>query len=327
MTVLVTGGAGYIGSHMVLALADANEKVVVVDNFVTGFDWAVDPRATLIKADASDQTRMTEIMKEHQIDAIVHFAGSIVVPESVTNPLKYYGNNTVTSRNLIASAVDAGVKNFIFSSTAAVYGMTGLEPVFEDTTLLPLSPYGRSKLMTEMMLADAAAAHPIKFGILRYFNVAGADAQGRAGQSSKESTHLIKVAAEAALGKRDHMSVFGQDYDTPDGTCVRDYIHVSDLVSAHQLLLTHLRDDGDSITLNCGYGKGFSVHEVINEVKAITGVDFEVRMADRRAGDPPAIVAGAKRIRELGWQPEFESLSTIVQSAYDWEKYLSTRNR
>lgn len=327
MTVLVTGGAGYIGSHMVLALTDANEKVVVIDNFVTGFDWAVDPRATLIEADAGDQERMTAIMKEHEIDAVVHFAGSIVVPESVTNPMKYYGNNTVTSRNLIAAAIDANVKHFIFSSTAAVYGMTGLAPVFEEMPLQPLSPYGRSKLMTEMMLADAAAAHPMTFGILRYFNVAGADAKGRAGQSSKESTHLIKIAAEAALGKRDHMSVFGQDYETPDGTCIRDYIHVSDLVDAHQLLLTYLRNGGNNITLNCGYGKGFSVNEVITEVKSITGVDFEVRMAERRAGDPPAIVAGAKRIRELGWKPEFESLSTIVQTAYDWEKHLSTRNR
>jgi UDP-glucose 4-epimerase len=327
MTVLVTGGAGYIGSHMVLALCDAGEETLVVDNLSTGHDWAVDGRASFVQADVGDQDIMTRLIKEHGVKSIVHFAGSIVVPESVTNPLKYYGNNTVTSRNLIAAAVESGVENFVFSSTAAVYGMTGLDPVFEDVPLNPLSPYGRSKLMTEMMLADTAAAHPIKYGILRYFNVAGADTGKRSGQSSEMATHLIKVAAEAATGKRTEMSIFGEDYETPDGTCIRDYVHVSDLVSAHMLLLKHLRNGGESTTLNCGYGRGFSVREVIEQVKLTTGTDFQVNMASRRAGDPPAIVAGAKRIRDMGWTPEHESLETIVETAVAWEKHLQTRNR
>ena len=265
---------------------------------------------------------------KHKITEIVHFAGSIVVPESVTDPLKYYGNNTATSRSLIEAAVKHGVKHMVFSSTAAVYGMTGLEPVDEETPLNPMSPYGRSKLMTEMMLRDVAAAHPLTYGALRYFNVAGADPKKRSGQSSPLATHLIKVACQAALGKRPYVEIFGTDYPTPDGTGVRDYIHVTDLVEAHALLLAYLREGGASTTLNCGYGRGYSVREVIDTVHAVSGVDFAVREAPRRAGDPPAIVAGAQKVRDLlGWQPEHADLNEIVASAYDWERYLLTRNR
>ena len=328
MTVLVTGGAGYIGSHMVLALCDSGERVVVLDDLSTGFDWAVDGRATLIAGKIGDMELVGRLIAEHDVDAIVHFAGSIVVPESVTDPLKYYGNNTAASRNLIEAAVKGGVKYFIFSSTAAVYGNTGSEAVSEDAVLKPESPYGRSKLMTEMMLADVAAAHPLKFGVLRYFNVAGADPGRRSGQSSPVATHLIKVAAQAALGQRKSMSIFGTDFPTPDGTGVRDYIHVTDLAKAHRLLLDYLRGGGESVTLNCGYGRGFSVREVIDTVKAVSGVDFEVVEGPRRAGDPAAIVAKADRLRSvLGWVPEHQPLEEIVSTALTWERYLATRNR
>ncbi|HEY8595996.1 MAG TPA: UDP-glucose 4-epimerase GalE [Devosiaceae bacterium] len=327
MAVLVTGGAGYIGSHMVLRLADAGEAVVVLDNLTTGFDWAVDSRATLVEGNVADAALVGELIARHSIDAIIHFAGSIVVPESVENPLKYYRNNTAASRDLIEAAVKGGVKHFVFSSTAAVYGMTGLEPVFEDSLLNPLSPYGRSKLMTEMMLADVAAAHDFTYGALRYFNVAGADPKGRSGQSTARATHLIKVACQAALGERASMQIFGTDFDTPDGTGVRDYIHVTDLVEAHALLLAHLRNGGESQTLNCGYGRGYSVRQVIDTVKSVSGVDFKVEESPRRAGDPAAIVAGADRVREvLGWKPAHEALPEIVKSAYDWEQGLLRRN-
>ncbi len=328
MTVLVTGGAGYIGSHMVLRLADAGEQVVVLDNLVTGFDWAIDGRASFVQGNAGDTGFVVDLITKHKISEIVHFAGSIVVPESVVDPLKYYGNNTATSRSLIEAAVKGGVKHMVFSSTAAVYGMTGLEPVDEDTPLSPMSPYGRSKLMTEMMLRDVSAAHPLSYGALRYFNVAGADPKKRSGQSSPAATHLIKVACQAALGTRDHVEIYGTDYPTPDGTGVRDYIHVTDLVEAHALLLAYLRSGGTSTTLNCGYGRGFSVRQVIETVRRVSGVDFEVREAPRRAGDPPAIVASAQKVRDLlGWQPVHADLDEIVASAYDWERYLLTRNR
>jgi UDP-glucose 4-epimerase len=328
MTVLVTGGAGYIGSHMALRLADGGEQVVVLDNLTTGFDWAIDPRATFVTGNAGDMEFVGDVLQTHKISEIVHFAGSIVVPESVTDPLKYYANNTATSRSLIEAAVKGGVKHMVFSSTAAVYGMTGLDPVAEDTQLNPMSPYGRSKLMTEMMLADVAAAHPLTYGALRYFNVAGADPKRRSGQSSPTATHLIKVACQAALGSRSFMEIFGTDYPTPDGTCVRDYIHVTDLVEAHALLLTYLRQGGASTTLNCGYGRGYSVRQVIDTVKKVSGVDFAVKEAPRRAGDPPAIVAGAQKVRALlGWQPAHDDLDEIVTSAYAWEQYLLTRNR
>ncbi|HCY54934.1 MAG TPA: UDP-glucose 4-epimerase GalE, partial [Oceanicaulis sp.] len=292
MTVLVTGGAGYIGAHMTLALLDAGEHVVVLDNLVTGFDWAVDKRATFVLGDAGDMGLVSRLITEHSITDIIHFAGSVVVPESVTDPLKYYANNTAASRNLIETAASNGVERFIFSSTAAVYGMAGNEPVSEDAPLAPLSPYGRSKLMTEWMLADLAATGAMDYGVLRYFNVAGADPQGRAGQSTANATHLIKAACQAGVGVRERLDLFGTDYPTRDGTCIRDYIHVSDLVEAHAVVLGHLRGGAGSVTLNCGYGRGASVREVIDTVKAVSGVDFEVREADRRPGDPAAIVAG-----------------------------------
>jgi UDP-glucose 4-epimerase len=328
MAVLVTGGAGYIGSHMALRLCDAGETVVVLDNLTTGFDWAVDGRATLVQGAAGDMDLVGRLIKEYDIREIVHFAGSIVVPESVVDPLKYYANNTATSRNLIEAAVKGGVRHFVFSSTAAVYGMTGLDPVVEDTPLSPMSPYGRSKLMTEMMLADVAAAHPITYGVLRYFNVAGADPKGRSGQSTPFATHLIKVACQTALGQREAMDIFGSDYPTPDGTCVRDYIHVTDLIEAHALLVGYLRDGGASTTLNCGYGRGYSVREVVDTVKSVSGIDFTVRQSPRRAGDPPAIVAGADKVRSLlGWRPRYDDLNGIVKNALDWEQHLQVRNR
>jgi UDP-glucose 4-epimerase len=328
MTVLVTGGAGFIGSHMVHRLCDEGSKVVVLDNLTTGFDWAIPDAARLIKGDIGDETIVSEIISDHAIEAIVHFAGSIIVPESVADPLGYYLNNTVKSRGLIASAVAGGVKNFIFSSTAAVYGAPEIMPVTESTPQLPVSPYGSSKLMTEIMLRDTAAAHDFRYVALRYFNVAGADPKGRTGQSTKGATHLIKVACEAAQGKRTHLDVFGTDYDTPDGTCIRDYIHVSDLVMAHSDALAYLRDGGPATVMNCGYSRGFSVLEVIESVKRVSGVDFDVRLAERRPGDPPQIVAASDLIRKtLNWQPEHEDLDTIVRHALDWEATLAKRNR
>lgn len=328
MTVLVTGGAGYIGSHMVLRLADAGQAVVVLDNLTTGFDWAIDHRATFVEGNAGDIELVGKLIAAHGITEIVHFAGSIVVPESVSDPLKYYANNTATSRNLIEAAVKGGVKHFIFSSTAAVYGNAGLEPVAETSQLMPESPYGRSKLMTELMLADVAAAHPLTYGVLRYFNVAGADPRKRSGQSSPTATHLIKVASQAALGQRPSMGIFGTDFPTPDGTGVRDYIHVSDLVEAHALLLDYLRKGGASVTMNCGYGRGFSVRDVVRTVKAVSGVDFKVVEEPRRAGDPASIVARADKVRQvLGWKPAHEDLTEIVDAALNWERYLATRNR
>jgi len=328
MTVLVTGGAGYIGSHMALRLGDAGEPTVVLDNLTTGFDWAVDHRATLVQGDAGDMEFVGKLIATHKITEIIHFAGSIVVPESVTDPLKYYRNNTATSRNLLEAAVKGGVERFIFSSTAAVYGMTGLAPVEETTPLSPMSPYGRSKLMTEWMLADVAAAHPIKYGVLRYFNVAGADPKKRSGQSTPLATHLIKVASQTALGQRPKMDIFGTDYPTPDGTCIRDYIHVTDLIEAHKLLLDHLRGGGESTTLNCAYGQGYSVRQVVDTVKSVSGVDFRVDEGPRRAGDPASITATGEKVRaQLGWAPQHASLREMVQTALDWERYLMTRNR
>src|SRR5690554_538635 len=328
MAVLVTGGAGYIGSHMVLSLADAGETVVVLDNLTTGFDWAIDGRAVLEEGDAGDVDFVVGLIQKHGITEIVHFAGSIVVPESVSNPLKYYGNNTATSRSLLEAAVKGGVKHFIFSSTAAVYGMTGLAPVVETTPLNPMSPYGRSKLMTEWMLADVAAAHPMTFGVLRYFNVAGADPGRRSGQSTPLATHLIKVACQTALGQREKMDIFGTDYETPDGTCVRDYIHVTDLIAAHALLLNHLRKGGDSTTLNCAYGRGYSVREVVEMVRDVSGVNLRADEGPRRAGDPASITATGEKVRKLlGWVPQHDDLTEIVASASAWEKHLMLRNR
>ena len=327
MAVLVTGGAGFIGSHMVLALTDAGEDVLVLDNLSTGFSWAVAPAARLVEGDIGDEGLLDRVMGRERIDAIIHFAGSIVVPDSVSDPLGYYLNNTVKSRALIAAAVRHRVPRFVFSSTAAVYGNPGNEPVFEEATLRPISPYGTSKLMTEWMLRDSHAAYGIQYAALRYFNVAGADPKGRSGQSTPRATHLIKVACQTVLGTRPQLDVFGTDYDTPDGTCIRDYIHVTDLVAAHLDALTHLRKGGDSGVFNCGYGKGYSVLEVIRAVEKAAGRKLNVKLAGRRAGDPAAIVAGARKVREvLGWTPRHENLDTIVASALAWEEHLQRRN-
>jgi UDP-glucose 4-epimerase len=328
MTVLVTGGAGYIGSHMVHALADAGERVVVLDNLSTGFDWAVAKGVPVIVGETGDQALVAKLLAEHAVDAVIHFAASIVVPDSVRDPLGYYRNNTVNSRALIETAIKGGVRRFIFSSTAAVYGNPTRVPVSEDDATIPMSPYGSSKLMTETMLRDAGAAHGLQHVILRYFNVAGADPRGRSGQSTKAATHLIKVAVETALGLRPKIEVFGTDYDTPDGTCIRDYIHVSDLVRAHSDALAYLRNGGASVTLNCGYGRGFSVLEVIDTVKRVSAVDFKVDLAGRRPGDPARIVAASDRIRAaLGWHPQVNDLQTIVAHALAWERKLATRSR
>ncbi|MBA4130306.1 MAG: UDP-glucose 4-epimerase GalE [Hyphomicrobium sp.] len=324
MAVLVTGGAGFIGSHMVLALLDAGERVVVLDNLSTGFRWAIPPAATLVVGDVGDQDLVRTVIRKYGVKAIVHFAGSIVVPESVADPLGYYNNNTVKSRALMEAAVATGIRHFIFSSTAAVYGNPLENPVSETATPAPMSPYGWSKLMTEVMLADAARAHDFRYVALRYFNVAGADPKGRSGQSTPRATHLIKVACETALGQRTHMDVFGTDYPTDDGTCVRDYIHVSDLIRAHVAALDYLRTGGKSDVFNCGYSKGFSVLEVIDAVKRVSGVNFDVRLSPRRAGDPAAIVAGSQKIRDaLGWQPRNDDLDEIVGHALAWEDQLA----
>lgn len=326
-TVLVTGGAGYIGSHAVLALLDAGWRVVVIDNLVTGFDWAVDKRAALVVAAIEDEGTVRAAMREHGVTAVMHFAGSVVVPESVVDPLKYYRNNTAASRSLIESAVAEGVKHFLFSSTAATYGIPEQVPIREDSPKSPINPYGMSKLMTEIMLKDVAAAHPINYCALRYFNVAGADPQGRSGQSTAGATHLIKIAAEAATGKRGHVSVFGTDFATPDGTGVRDYIHVTDLAAAHvdALDLLIARPD-ENHTLNAGYGKGFSVLQVLDAVDRVTNMTIERRMEGRRAGDPDALVADNSAIlAALPWRPKHDDLDGIVRDALAWERKLSER--
>ncbi|MFN4010123.1 MAG: UDP-glucose 4-epimerase GalE [Pannonibacter sp.] len=328
MTVLITGGAGYIGSHMVRCLLDAGETPLVVDNLVTGFDWLVPEGVPFIQADVGDVGRMEQILKEHAVEAVIHFAGSVVLPESVSNPLKYYRNNTAVSRNVIEACVNAGVDKFIFSSTAAVYGDPDEVPVREDAPLRPQSPYGLSKLMTELMLKDVAAAHPFRYTALRYFNVAGADPQGRTGQATLNATNLIKIACETALGKRDHMTIFGTDYPTIDGTGVRDYIHVWDLVEAHRLALLRLRAGGGSVVMNCGYGKGSSVRQVIDAVQAASGATFDVRLGERRPGDMPEVLAANDVIlRELNWEPKHQDLNVIVRHALDWEAALARRNR
>ena len=326
-SVLVTGGAGYIGSHAVLALLDAGWRVVVVDNLVTGFAWAVDDRATLIEADVADDDAVRAAIREHDVRAIMHFAGSVVVPESVSDPLKYYRNNTAASRALIESAVACDVPHFIFSSTAATYGIPDSKTVSEDTPTRPINPYGMSKLMTEYMLRDVAAAHPMNYCALRYFNVAGADPQGRSGQSTAGATHLIKVAVEAALGKRGHVSVFGTDFDTPDGTGVRDYIHVTDLAAAHVLALEALMAKPEqNYMLNCGYGRGFSVLEVLDAVDRVTNMTIERRIEGRRAGDPDSLISDNRAIMaEFPWQPRHADLTQIVTHALAWERKLSER--
>jgi UDP-glucose 4-epimerase len=327
MSVLVTGGAGYIGSHMVLELLEAGETVIVLDNLSTGFWWAVPSNVTLVKGDMGDEALMSKTITDHNITSIIHFAAKIVVPESVADPLTYYLNNTAKTRQVLECAVKGGVKNFIFSSTAAVYGDVSAEPVAEDNELNPVSPYGRSKLMTEWMLQDTAFAHGLNYVILRYFNVAGADPKGRVGQSTPNATHLIKVACQAALGDRPSLDIFGTDYPTPDGTCLRDYIHVCDLAKAHMDALRYLRAGGKSDVFNCGYGNGLSVQKIANVVKKVSKVDFKVNLSPRRPGDPPAIIAKADKIRTtLGWQPKYDNVETIVEAAFAWEKHLKTRN-
>ncbi|TAM95044.1 MAG: UDP-glucose 4-epimerase GalE [Rhizobiaceae bacterium] len=328
MAVLVSGGAGYIGSHMVWKLVDEGEDVVVIDRLSTGFDWAVAGKAELVVADIADQALVEDTMRRHNVDAVIHFAGSIIVPESVADPLGYYLNNTVKSRALIESAVRCGVPHFVFSSTAAVYGSPERIPIREDEPKLPESPYGSSKLMTEIMLRDASAAHGLAYTALRYFNVCGADPKMRTGQSTRGATHLIKVACEVATGKRPFMEVFGTDYPTPDGTCIRDYIHVTDLVNAHYLALGRMRSGGASLVANCGYQHGYSVLEVIAAVERVVGRKLDVRMGGRRPGDAIAIVANVERCRsELGWEPAYDDLDTIVSHALQWEETLRRRNR
>ncbi len=327
MKILVTGGAGYIGSHAVLALQDAGWPVVVLDNLVTGFRWAVPEGVAFVEGDVADIALVGHAIAEHGVGAILHFAGSVVVPESVADPLKYYRNNTAASRALIEAAVAGGVHHFIFSSTAATYGTPETVPIAEDAPTRPINPYGMSKLMTERMLADVSAAHPLNHVVLRYFNVAGADPAGRSGQSTAGATHLIKIAVEAALGKRDRVAVFGTDYATPDGTGVRDYIHVSDLAAAHvdalEWLVAH---PAESATMNCGYGRGYSVLEVLDEVDRVTNLTLERHMAPRRAGDPAELVADNARIlATLPWRPKRDDLATIVADALAWERHLAER--
>jgi len=326
MAILVTGGAGYIGSHTVLELIAAGEKVVVLDNLSTGFRSAVPDDVPLIVGDFGDEDLVTELLAKHDVEAIIHFAAKIVVPDSLADPLGYYLNNTAMARTLLACAVDCGVKHFIFSSTAAVYGEPVQVPVSESETLKPMSPYGRSKLMVEWMFEDTAKAHNLSYVVLRYFNVAGADPQGRIGQSTRNATHLIKVAVQTALGRRAGMEVFGTDYPTPDGSCLRDYIQVTDLARAHVDALNYLRAGGGNLTCNVGYARGYSVLDVIDVVKKVSGVDFPVRRSGRRPGDPAAIVAANDRIRaELGWTPQHDNLSEIVRQALDWERRLHNR--
>jgi UDP-glucose 4-epimerase len=326
MSVLVTGGAGYIGGHMTLGLFDAGETVVVLDNLSSGFVWAVPESAKLIVGDTGDADLVARLIAEHRVDAVAHFAAKIVVPESVDDPLGYYLNNTSNARTLIETAIKGGVKSFIFSSTAAVYGETSSETVSEDNPLAPISPYGRSKLMVEWMLQDASRAHDFRYVALRYFNVAGADPAGRLGQSTPKATHLIKRGVQTALGIHPMLEIFGQDYPTRDGTCLRDYIQVTDLIDAHLAALDHLRGGGASIVCNCGYGRGQTVREVVDVVKRVSGVDFKVVMSPRRAGDPAALVAKADRARNLlGWKPTRDNLDEIVRQALDWERRLHNR--
>lgn len=327
LNVLVTGGAGYIGSHAVLALLDAGHRPVVIDNLVTGFRWAVAEGTPFYEGDISDQDLVAEIFKKESIQAVMHFAGSIVVPESVENPLKYYHNNTAKTRSLIESVITAGIRHMIFSSTAATYGIPKESPVREDMPTLPINPYGTSKLMTEFMLRDVAAVHDFNYCALRYFNVAGADPKGRSGQSTVGATHLIKIAVEAALGKRASVGVYGTDYATEDGTGVRDYIHVADLAAAHVIALEALTaDPKTSHTLNCGYGHGYSVLQVLDAVDRVTNNKLVRILEGRRAGDPDSLISDNRAIiSRFGWQPKYDDLDTIVKHALAWERQLDER--
>jgi UDP-glucose 4-epimerase len=324
MTVLVTGGAGYIGSHMVHALVDAGESVVVIDNLSTGFSAFLPEGVPLFIGDAGDENLVEGVIAQHNVESIVHFAGSVAVPDSMCNPLGYYRNNTMTTRSLLNAAVKGGVNRFIFSSTAAVYGNPEQVPVAEHAPTRPLSPYGSSKLMTEIMLHDTASAHGMSYVVLRYFNVAGADPKGRVGLATVGATHLLKIAVEAATGQRARIDVFGTDYPTPDGSCIRDFIHVSDLAEAHRSALSYLRGGGQPVTLNCGYGRGYSVLETIETVRRVSMCNFAVTHAARRPGGIMTMVADTSRIRTLlDWTPHYDDLETIATHALAWEEKLS----
>jgi UDP-glucose 4-epimerase len=329
MAILVTGGAGYIGSHMVWDLLDAGEDVVVLDRLSTGHAWAVAPGARLVVGDIGDTDLVGALIRDEGIEAVLHFAGSVVVPDSIADPLGYYLNNTSKTRSLIEEAVAGGVRQFIFSSTAAVYGTPPADaPVSETVAPAPVTPYGKSKLMSEWMLQDAAAAHGLSYAILRYFNVAGCDPAGRTGQSTPGATHLLKVACEAAVGRRPHVEVFGTDYPTPDGSCVRDFIHVGDLVAAHRMALMALRRDGGGMTINCGYGHGYSVLEVLDSVQRVSGRKLDVRMGPRRNGDLASVIADTTQIRrKLEFTPALDDLDTIVATSLEWEARLDRMER
>jgi UDP-glucose 4-epimerase len=321
MTTLVTGGAGYIGSHTVYALLDRGDHVVVLDNLSTGVKAQVGPGAVFVQGDVADSALVKKLIADHQVDAVIHFAGSIVVPESVADPLAYYANNVSRTRDLLQTVVEAGVKQFIFSSTATVYAEDAPQPLAEAAPKAPISPYARSKLMTEWMLEDVSRAHGLRFHVLRYFNVAGADPKGRTGQSTPNATHLIKRAAMVALGRMPQLDIFGTDYPTPDGTGVRDYIHVTDLAAAHLLALDALKAGAPSATYNCGYGRGLSVCEVVQGVEQVTGKKLPVRIGPRRPGDPPTLISDPARIKAaLGWKPTHDALEEIIATAIAWER-------
>ena len=324
--VLVTGGAGYVGSHVVFALVDTGCRVVVLDDLSTGYRDAVAAKATFVVGDVGDRALIDSLIGEYSIDAVVHLAASSLVEESMTRPLEYYRNNVVKTRELVAICLAHGVGHFVFSSSAAVYGAPAEQPIPENSPTVPVNPYGRSKLMCEWMLQDAGASGALRYVAMRYFNVAGADPLGRTGESTAHATHLIKVASQAVVGIRDHIEIYGEDYPTPDGTCVRDYIHASDIADAHVAALAHLRGGGESLTLNCGYQRGYSVREVLAAVERVAGRRLDIRSGPRRPGDPPELIAATGRSAEtLGWRPRHDDLDVIVRSAIDWEKKLATK--
>ena len=328
MTVLVTGGAGYIGGHMVLGLLDAGEEPVVIDDMSNGVPWAIPNGVRFVLGDSGDYETVARTIAKYDVDAVVHFAARLITPQYYDDPLEYYHANTVKSRTLLSAVQNLGVKHFIFSSTAAVYGNPPINPIPETAPLAPISAYGSSKLMTEIMLGDLAAVRDLRYVTLRYFNVAGADPGGRYGQSTTKTTLLVQIAAQVALGIRPFIEIYGDDYPTADGTCIRDYIHVSDLVDAHLAALHHLRNTGKNLVANCGYGRGYSVKQVLDITQKVAGRDFERRIGPRRRGDAVEVVAEAKLIRkELGWSPRYADLATIVEHALRWEEQLQRNYR